>query len=177
MVNMRNLEPWIFGKDQLPKGRALRVESEVSEARKCGFEFREPLSRRVWARKFFLIQCERTVCFINWNETAAEVPRLDGRRSALLTQQGKRIEIGARNAFECGDGIGAYPLMGLRVAGTQPHVACVHQQRSTCVQVGGHRHHFATTCDDDILHARHDRRRCQIHRGDARAAEAVQRYS
>ena len=153
MMHMLNLEPWVLSQDQASKGGALLVERKIGETRECGFKFSKARRGSVWARKLLTIECQRPIGAMDRNQTATEVPCLDGEAGALLTLQRECIEIGAGNTLKGRDGVRTNPLMRLRVTEAQPQVACVHQQGRSRIEVGGHRHHFATPCDHEVLHA------------------------
>jgi hypothetical protein len=99
-----------------------------------------------------------------------------GDGGALLADHRKVVHRIARNAFQGGDGVGADALVRLRMLGAQAHVAAVHQiPRAVRVGAGGGvGHHLGAAGDHQVFHARHDRGRGHVHRGDARAAEAVE---
>ena len=126
MMHMLNFEPWILSKDQASKRRALLVERKIGETRECGFKFSKTLRGGVRARKLLPIERQYPIGAMDRNQTATEVPCLNGGAGPLLTLQRECIEIGAGNTLKGRDGVRTNPLMRLRVTEAQPQVACVH---------------------------------------------------
>ncbi len=68
--------------------------------------------------------------------------------------------------------------MRLWMARAQAQISSIHERRR--FRIGSRRciaHHLRAARDDQIFHPRHDVRRRDIHRRDARAAEAVERHA
>ncbi len=98
---------------------------------------------------------------------------LDGVGRPLLALQPQRVDVLPRDAFERRDGVGADPLMRLRMDGAQVKVAIVHHERPFAA-TAFHRHHLGASGDHEILGSRHDRGGRHVDAGDAGAAETIE---
>src|SRR5262249_30026072 len=134
--------------------------------------------RGLWPWIFIPIQREPSIIVENRHEAACEMATLNGRRSALLTDQSELIESFTRNALQRRDRIGAHSLLRLRMQLTKMHVPVVEHLRTLIrTTTHGERHHFGSTRDNQILHPGHHGSGGNVDRSDARTAEPVERYA
>ena len=123
-----------------------------------------------------MVEGDGAVVVVHRDEAALEAALLDRLGGALLRLEGEVVERLAGDAFQRGDGVAADALVRLRVDRAQVGVAGVHERRQAghAVRRVG-RHHVGAAGDDDVLEARRDHAGGEVRRGDAAAAEAVER--
>ena len=124
-----------------------------------------------------MVQGNRAVETIDGDQALIEPAFGYGDSGPALAFQSKRVDILAGDAFHRGDGVGADALVALGMDGAQVQIALVHARRADLGQLRRIAHHLAAARDDHILLAGHDGGRRQIDRGDAGAAEAVERHA
>ena len=174
MMHEVDVEIGIFRQDELAVGRSPVVDRVVGDRRKGRLQAGQTLHRGLRPRIFLAIEREAAVLAINRNEALLEITARDRLRGALLAFETERVDVLPGDAFERCHGVGAHPLMRLRVPGAQAQIAVVHHERPLAA-TAFHRHHFGTAGDDEILGARHDRGRRHVDAGDPGAAETIER--
>ena len=179
MVHELDVQVRIDGSDQLAEGGAIGVQRHVGHGGEGRLQGRKALGGGAGTGELFLVQGQGAVLVIDRHQGLVEMAAGNGRRRALLAFQGEGVDIGAGDAFEGGDGVGADALVRLGMAGAQAQVAAVHQHRAIALAgaASGHGHHFGAAGDHQVFHARHDGVGREVHRGDARATEAVQGHA
>ena len=178
MVDVVDLEIRIDLVDQLAEGRALLVQLEVSDLGERRLQFGKPFTGRVRAWELFVVQQQLAVMVIDRHQRLVEMTVLDRVVGALLAHKGQVVHRLAVDAFEGRNRIGAHALVWLRVHVAQVLVAAVEERgHGLMARLAVERHHFRAAGDHEVFHAGHDVGRGDVHRGDARAAEAVQRHT
>ena len=181
VVKMLDLEVGIFLVDLAAIGGALLVERMIGHRDEGWLEAGEAFGGRVGAREFVLGQHDAALVVLHRDQAPVEAAFGDRDRGAALAFQPERIQGFARNSLHRGDGVAADALVRLRMHLRQALVAGAHAERRLAGGhvLGGHRsgerHHLGAAGDHDVFHAAHDLRGGKVHRGDAAAAEAVQR--
>ena len=155
----------------------MRVDLEVGHGREHRLQCGQAFGRGAGSGKFLLVQRQRAVFAVHRHQALLEMSARDRRGRLALAVQRQRIDIGARDALHAGDRVGTHTLLRLRVPGAQAQVAAVHHRRPVAAAVARHRHHLGAAGHHQLFHARHHLRRGKGHRGDARAAVAVQRHA
>ena len=177
-MHERDVEVGIFLRDELAIGRAGLVDRRIRHRLERGLERGEALARRARARIFLAVERKRAVLVVHRHEALGEVAVADRVVGALLAHQREIVERLARNVLQRRDRVRADALMRLRMARAQTQVSAVHHGRpSVRAAPARHRHHLGAARDHQVLEARHDRGGRDVHRGDAGAAETVQRHA
>ena len=176
MVDVINLQIRIRLIDQLAEGCAFFIQRKICEFGERGVEGAQIVACGLRARKLFLVQSQRTVFAVNRHQRFVEMAVFNGVFSALLADIGQIVNRFAVNAFQRCNGVGAYALMRLWVLGAQARIAIVEERRSFEPFGAVKRHHFGAAGNAHIFHARHNIRRGDIDRGNAGAAETVERH-
>ena len=165
----------VFLLDQRPVGGARLIDRHVSHHAKDGLQLRQPRFGGFRPRKLLVIQSDRAIGVFYRDEGSIKTALGNRLRSAGLTDQREVIHRIAINAFKRGYCISTHPLLRLGMHSAELEVARInHGGLSRVSNLTVVAHHLRATGDHEIFHARHDLRSGKIHRGDARAAEAIE---
>ncbi len=177
-MDVLDLQVRIFLQDQRAERQPLIVERHIGQLLERRLQAVETFKSRIRPWELLVVECDRSIVVVHRHQALVEITARDsGGRTALALQR-KLVHVFARDPFERRDGVGADALVGLRMKRAQVQVARVEQRRTVAdIAAVRHRHHLRAAGHDQIGHPGHDRRGCEIDRGDARAAEPVQRHA
>ena len=158
MVYVVDVQVGVRAPDKFVEGFAgCFVDRHAHELVEHGGEFAEGFKRRARAGKFFVVQRQRAVVFVDGHDALVEVTVLDSVMSALLAFGADGVDVFTRNAFEGRDHVRANALVGLGMKAAKVQVARVEG----VVPAGLHgaarvRHHLDPTGHAEIVHAAHN---------------------
>src|SRR5690606_16326092 len=143
----------------------------------------EPFGGRLRPGEFLMVERDAAVDIVDGDETLVETAFLDRLGGALLAFEAERVDILAGDAFHPRDRVAAHALVRLRMDLAEFGIARADAERAEARrrfflrdrQV--ERHHVGAAGDDAILEPRHDLPRGEADRGDAAAAEAIERHA
>ena len=125
-----------------------------------------------------MVQSECAVIVVDRDHAFIKITVIDCKLRAALAFDGQGVKLLTTEAFKRCDHICADALMGLGMQVSEVQIAPIN--RSIIGLVGQGRrvgHHLNAPSNTQIIHPAHDVRCSKVNRGDARAAETIQRHS